>query len=88
MTVLELESESRVSDGQYVSMSTRQVDELLTAVTEQRRRYLELLRSKARDARPPIMFPVRPVIGRGQVERAPDEVSAIVPPYNRPRRSR
>jgi hypothetical protein len=90
VTVLEIEAEvtSLISDDQYVAMTSWQDDELSRPGSETRRRYLEALRAHARKNPPPIAFPVRPVIGRGQTEKAPEEISAIVPPYNRPRRHR
>ena len=91
MTVLEMidaELTPLIADDQYVAMAGWQDDELSRAGSETRRRYLEALRAHARQNPPPIVFPVRPVIGRGQTEKAPEEISAIVPPYNRPRRLR
>lgn len=88
MTVLELDPPlCRREGAEYVSMTVRR-DERLVAGTEQRRRYLEVLRAQSRSQPAPLALPVRPVIGRGQVESAPEEVKAIVPAYNRPRRRR
>jgi hypothetical protein len=90
VTVLEIEDEvtAVISNDQYVAMTGWQDDDLGRPGSATRRRYLEALRAQARRNPPPMVLPIRPVIGRGQVEKAPGEISVLVPPYNRPRRRR
>ena len=89
MTVLECEARPKTADGQqWVSMTPWHDSELMTPGSRTRQLYLEALRARARRNPPPMVLTVRPVIGRGQFEKAPDEISACVPVYDRPRRRR
>ena len=88
MTVLELDARPTVADDKLVSMTPWHDRDLTRPGSVARQRYLELLRARARRNPPPMILPVRPVVGRGQVERAPDSISTIVPAYDRPRRQR